>query len=278
MKKRILSLFVAILMVMVVTACSDTDESNNPPANNLGETTTGGNISNNGTSTGNVSSGDVCAVCRKEVDDICPACKFCLECDDFDQCSDCGYGEDCCECEKPLELKTFDPIIITGSGDSVTNAVEVSLPYAIVTFTHNGRSNFIIHQYDDSFNRVGSLVNEIGVYAGNKLLEVDGNVVFNVRGDGDWEIKISPLVATEISSFSGNGDDVSGVFLAPANGVWEFTHDGSSNFIIHLYTSNGRRSIVNEIGAYNGTKIVDFGNNMAWWVVRADGKWTIAPQ
>ena len=69
------------------------------------------------------------------------------------------------------------------------------------------------------------------------------------------------------------------MFKAPNRGVWRITHDGSSNFTVRIYPSSGRdRLVTNEIGIYDGTAIVDFGNDIAFWVVRADGNWTIEPQ
>jgi hypothetical protein len=70
-------------------------------------------------------------------------------------------------------------------------------------------------------------------------------------------------------------------FSVPNNepAVVGLTHDGSSNFIVHSYTANNESvdSLVNEIGAYQGTRPMNFfeGDGVGLLEVQADGNWTI---
>ncbi len=176
------------------------------------------------------------------------------------------------------DITKFDPVAIQGKGDTVTELVTVPVQYSAVSFAHDGKSNFIVRQYDGDFDRQGSLVNEIGKYTGSTLLDCDGEVIFEVEADGAWSIEIKPLEAAAQGDFSGTGSQVSGVFPATSKGVWEFAHAGKSNFIVRVYTSSGRDGVVNEIGKYSGSAVVDFGNDFAFWVVHADGAWSISQQ
>jgi hypothetical protein len=179
------------------------------------------------------------------------------------------------------DIVTFEPILITGNGDTTTEAIEIPIEYAVASFKHDGRRNFIVTQYDDGYNRVGGLVNKIGVYSGDKFLDVssaNGIAVFEIRADGNWTIEIKALESTEEVTFSGSGDAVSGVFISPPNGPWTFTHDGERNFIVRIHATPRGRGVVNVIGKYEGSSIVDFGNEIAFWTVQADGNWSITPQ
>jgi hypothetical protein len=58
---------------------------------------------------------------------------------------------------------------------------------ALYTFTHNGRSNFIVVPDDDVLSRDVALINNIGPYSGQKTIP-DGTRVIEVSADGDWTI------------------------------------------------------------------------------------------
>ena len=75
----------------------------------------------------------------------------------------------------------------------------------------------------------------------------------------------------------GAGDDVVSVpGGTTALAVAAITYSGSSNFVIRTYNSSGQGSLlVNEIGAYNGTKALPKGT--ALLEVKSSGSWTIAP-
>jgi hypothetical protein len=75
------------------------------------------------------------------------------------------------------------------------------------------------------------------------------------------------------SNVIGSGDDV--IRYNGSAATLTSTHDGSSNFIIWGYESDGRIAglIVNEIGAYSGTDLIEPGT--AILDIVADGSWTL---
>jgi hypothetical protein len=76
--------------------------------------------------------------------------------------------------------------------------------------------------------------------------------------------------------FSGSGDSVeSGIELEEGLIVIEATHDGSSNFAIHLIDDDRDHLFVNEIGAYAGTSADSLDYNEYDLGVTADGDWEI---
>src|SRR5215467_4651042 len=58
---------------------------------------------------------------------------------------------------------------------------------ASYTFTHNGRSTFIVLAEDDHLYRTGTLINIIGPYSGRKAVPT-GTKIITISADGDWTI------------------------------------------------------------------------------------------
>lgn len=77
---------------------------------------------------------------------------------------------------------------------------------------------------------------------------------------------------------NGRGDDVVRLSKPDVPAVVHLTHQGSSNFIVTSYDSDGARIdlLVNEIGRYDGVRPLDFALNE--WTerleIQADGAWT----
>lgn len=166
---------------------------------------------------------------------------------------------------------------VSGNGDDVVTDVMVGDGIYRVHFTHNGRSNFIIKSYDADRNK-DLLVNEIGRYDGSVLLSGTAPYSFEIDADGAWSYTIERLAKTSDVAFSGKGDYVTELSSEAQSGVWKFAHDGSSNFIVRAYTTDGRDLLINEIGAYEGKKMVEVpaGSNIMFEIT-ADGNWAIAP-
>lgn len=168
-----------------------------------------------------------------------------------------------------------------GRGDDV---VEVTIPSdpAIVTFTHDGSSNFVVRPFDASFETGSSLVNVIGPYEGTRPLQIfEGEEVagFEITADGNWTFLIEHVLYARSGSCSqavveGDGDDVVSIddFIG-AGGPADITHDGDSNFIVHAYGGGDNSSLVNEIGPYEGTVLV---SEDSWlWEMESEGVWSI---
>lgn len=199
----------------------------------------------------------------------------------------------------PQPIKEPDKIVFNGKGDDVSPQFNLGQGMAIVSMTHNGSRNFIVHLLNGAGELSASLANAIGVYNGSVAMGVStsnysgvspGSYELNIQADGNWTIIIEqprPNIATAIPiSFSGNGDGVSS-FFALETGLTTFSmnHDGRRNFIVHLCRADGiiTSSLVNSIGSYNGKQAVAiksgdlFGNVPGMYSVSviADGNWSI---
>ena len=163
---------------------------------------------------------------------------------------------------------------ISGRGDDVLSGIAVGDGIYRVHFTHSGRRNFVVKSYDAANDRE-LLINEIGSYNGYVLLAGTGPYAFEITADGNWTYTIERLDVIADTSFAGKGDYVTGL-CSISSGAWKFTHDGSSNFVIRLYSSDGRDLLVNEIGAYDGKKMLSIpSGSYVFFEITADGNWTI---
>jgi len=192
-----------------------------------------------------------------------------------------------------------EPIILSGNGDTSTETFTLEEGIAIFYFTHNGDSNFIVELLNAETGEtvLGDFPNVIGSFEGSTALGVTGETMYaspgehllNIDADGDWEVRIEqprPSDApTPPQTFSEEGWKVTEPFkLEEGTATFEFTHDGSSNFIVQLYDEEGNRidTLVNEIGEYEGSTTVGVTGDMLdaspgihYLSVDADGNWEI---
>ena len=174
-----------------------------------------------------------------------------------------------------------EPVVLSGVGQTVTDAFMPPSAVSIIKLTHTGRRNFIVKAYnaegDESY-----LVNEIGRYAGSRVLYGDSSSFLEIDADGEWTAEIVPigLEASAADGLSGTGDLVSGLFMPNQEGPipFNFTHNGDSNFIVQVTCQGGMDYAQNEIGAVDGSAIVKFSEGPCLWDVQADGDWTISPK
>ncbi|MEU5867668.1 MULTISPECIES: hypothetical protein [unclassified Nonomuraea] len=89
----------------------------------------------------------------------------------------------------------------------------------------------------------------------------------------------SPSPTMQPRTYRGVGDKVVKVEETEHVLLATLTHQGSANFIVHPLDPGGAEqvSIVNEIGAYQGTVIVneDNGKVLRGFTIKADGAWTL---
>ncbi|MEE2570689.1 hypothetical protein V1638_14985 [Pseudarthrobacter sp. J64] len=151
---------------------------------------------------------------------------------------------------------------------------------AIVTFTHQGGSNFAVWSLDSAMERNDLLVNTIGVYGGTVLMDkrsADKSSSLEITADGPWTVKVASVQSATpwdgTTPLTSGGDNV--ILYSGKAGAASVTHDGSSNFAIWGY---GSRSdlLINEIGPYSGT--VRWMAGPAIFEVSADGGWTVTLQ
>ncbi|WP_205701355.1 hypothetical protein [Herpetosiphon llansteffanensis] len=174
-----------------------------------------------------------------------------------------------------------EPVILTGVGQTVTDAFMPPSPVSIIKLTHTGRRNFIVKAYTDGGDE-SYLVNEIGNYTGSRVLYGDSSSFLEINADGEWTAEIVPIgfEAAAANGFSGTGDMVSGLFMPSKEGPipFQFSHNGDSNFIVQVTCQGGMDYAQNEIGAVDGSAIVKFSEGPCLWDVQADGAWTISPK
>lgn len=164
-----------------------------------------------------------------------------------------------------------------GTGDDV---IGVATPGggkgAVVVAAMFGTGNNAIISHGPGFSYNDLLVNDIGPYLGERLMDLvpytDRSETFEVKSNGRWIIQIRPLstVAPLGASTSGAGDRVLRYDGRPA--VGHFTHDGRSNFIVEAVSPSDWDLVVNEIGPYDGRAPVSVGPS--YIAITADGSWT----
>ena len=87
-------------------------------------------------------------------------------------------------------------------------------------------------------------------------------------------------VAAPLLQYSGTGDSVLSDVALPEGYAYKitFTHDGKSNFIVKFINGDRTDHLVNKIGAYAGTVLLENGSTAARtgiFEIKADGNWTI---
>ena len=169
-----------------------------------------------------------------------------------------------------------EPITLSGRGQTATNPVTLPSPVSVATFTHDGQRNFIVRSFIGG--NATLQVNTIGRYQGQRPVSGSTPVTFDIQADGAWTVRIEPVGLNGSAPFSGRGDLVSALFTPPSNGPWEFSHDGSRNFIVRLHCASGSRLVQNTIGGVQGSTIVQFGSGPCLWEVQADGDWSLKPR
>lgn len=171
------------------------------------------------------------------------------------------------------------PITYTGHGDYV---VELGANDRFVAhFTHSGRGNFVVEALDATTDSVQLVVNEIGRYDGTVGLMPRGGASYTdvkylkIQADGDWTVDMidAKALLRVDSKFGAHGSYVV-VYTGPG-GIYDITHNGASNFVVRVITSDTSDLLVNEIGTYSGRTILPPG--LAIVFVEGDGDWTFTP-
>jgi hypothetical protein len=181
--------------------------------------------------------------------------------------------------EKAKKEFEASKIKVNGNGDTASDGIELKSGWAIFDGSHTGGSNFIVQLQDENGNDLELLVNEIGSYKGKTFAQIpaDGTYYLNIKAGGPWEYTIyqSPPVemADAPTTLEGTGDDVVFFNIKSGNYKFNFSHSGSSNFIVML---NGQGLMVNEIGAYEGSTRQQLKTDGYYaLVIKADGSWTV---
>lgn len=170
----------------------------------------------------------------------------------------------------------FSTVTISGSGADVVQLAK-PLVAGILVASHDGEANFIVHSFNSKLKPKEYLVNEIGPFSGSVAFGIgytkSKTYGFEIEADGAWTLILKPFSMAKTLTKSGRGFGVYKVTY-PSRKILKFTHDGSANFIVHQFCTNGSIDyVVNEIGRYSGKKIVSAGKCLL--EIMADGNWTI---
>lgn len=173
--------------------------------------------------------------------------------------------------------KGLPPITYNGHGDYVVDLGPSNSRF-VGYFKHTGSSNFIVTALDASTERLDGVVNEIGAWDGTVLVSVSDFAkvrYLEIKADGDWQVDMIDLSALlKVSDkFGAHGSYV--LLYDGPGGIFDVTHNGESNFIVHAMTSDDFKGVINEIGPYTGRVILPPG--LAMIDVKADGDWSFTP-
>ena len=193
-----------------------------------------------------------------------------------------------------------EPIEFSGQGDDVSPKFTLEEGITVITMTHSGSSNFQLELLDDDGETVDWLVNEIGSFDGCKAIGVredswigakPGIHLLDITADGNWTVQIEQPRPTSADALplnlTGKGYDVSSFFvLNEGLTIFNMSHDGVSNFIVHLLSGDGEavEYLANEIGSYSGKEAIGVkqGNIMGArpgihiLSITADGNWAVS--
>jgi len=148
----------------------------------------------------------------------------------------------------------------------------------VVTLSHDGKSSFIVTAVQNVDAQSETLTSAIGPYTGQRPLVVEGPVAFHVTADGNWSLKVQPMISGATPNFSGSGDAVSAYFNPPGPGTWNVSHDGQSSFYVEAHCQGGSVTVADESGAVQMSTPITFLRGPCFWEVRADGNFSLSPQ
>ena len=185
---------------------------------------------------------------------------------------------------------SFEPITVSGYGDTVVQDITIPAKFVAYTASHDGDGNFVSIYYDCSGDKE-YLINKIGAYNATQIFDATDQDdtsagMLEVKANGNWSISFVPVQSvispTATTSFTGTGTGVIGSFIGTGNTLCTAIHDGQNNFIVRAYeyADNGDMEyVINEIGAYNGQSVFQTEKGKLYFFeVVADGNWSITVQ
>ena len=191
---------------------------------------------------------------------------------------------------------------IRGTANVSTDTFTLSEGIAVFDIRHDGTGEFSVDLLNMRGRSEQLLVNTSGRYSGivGAVVNEDsvsgpapGPHTLSVEASGAWHIEISQPRWTSGDrapiSLRGSGDDVAGpIELQPGRVDFTLVHDGTSNFVVDLVTSNGTLvdTLVNETGSFRGTKRLGVRAGAAQGAepgvhalfITADGRWSVSMQ
>lgn len=167
------------------------------------------------------------------------------------------------------------PTVIEGKGDKILEDINLNGNLSTLHFVTSSSRHTAVKFHPASGGSYDLLVNTTEPYDGYTLLSSAGRL--EITCSGNWSVEITPLGTTEETSFSGKGDFVTPLLVAPGDS-WKIKNTGESNFIVKQIGSTGTDLLVNEIGSYEGEVISDISaGESCLFVITSSGEWSIEP-
>lgn len=176
---------------------------------------------------------------------------------------------------------TREPIVITGSGDSVIDIDKGDEP-ALAHITGNSASrHFAVISYGVNGEQIDLLANTTDPFDGIRPIDFMPNEHtsrLEITATGEWSIEVYPLVGAHTLSvpgvFEGAGDDVL-VLTGGTPDLAAITGNADGRHFAVLGYGNGQDLLVNTTDPYyEGTVILD--RNTMVLEVNAEGAWSIS--
>lgn len=164
----------------------------------------------------------------------------------------------------------------SGKGDDVLTDVYIERGrFVKFTCMDDGHKSLKVYFGDD----YDLLVNSTEPYEGTTFLhiEYDTDVMFEVNADEEWVLEIYDFGFCTKDDFNGTGDYVSPLFM-PTSNVYEINSKFDGHFAVKGYYGDFEYDLlVNETDPYSGKVLFKPEEEVAFFVVTADGEWSINP-
>jgi len=175
---------------------------------------------------------------------------------------------------------TPSPVVLRGDG-GFASRLTLPFPASAARFTHGGTGSFTVLAVIDvnGFDSHQLNVNTTGAYDGERLITSNDFVLY-IAANGAWTATFRAVTCCATDpAFAGRGDRVSAMFRQPPrDAMWEFAHDGRSNFLLYAHCSDGYQEVLNRIGSFQESRVVSLAGEWCFWEVRGDGNWSIRPR
>ena len=173
------------------------------------------------------------------------------------------------------DFPSFKTQSFQGSGDDIVDFETGKR--AIVRFSCPACTSNTVLKTD---GRESLLVNEIGSYAGEHLINMNANTLttsYEITADSSWTLSISDLNSVRrVTGKSVSGQGTSVVYVSSTYSKVLIKNVGMSNFVIYSWPKKQPAFfsplLVNEIGSYKGTKRI---NTPGLVSIRSQGEWSL---
>ena len=173
------------------------------------------------------------------------------------------------------DFPSFKTQSFQGSGDDIVDFETGKR--AIVRFSCPNCSSNTVLQTD---GRESLLVNEIGPYTGEHLINMNANTLttsYEITADSSWTLSISDLnSAKRVTGKSVSGQGTSVIYVSGTYSKVLVKNVGMSNFVIYSWPIKQpiffMPLLINEIGSYKGTKRIKTPGLIS---IQSEGQWSL---